>query len=80
LEVALTAYNMVRKIMARAADKAVFLPESNIFQKRAEAGSPVFLTREAEYSAESLREDLEKLRERNVSTQIKQSVCLYRSA
>jgi hypothetical protein len=43
LEVALTAYNMVRKIMARAADKAAFPPESNIFQKRAEAGSHVFL-------------------------------------
>jgi hypothetical protein len=42
LMVALTAYNMVRKIMARAADKAAFPPESNIFQKRAEAGSHVF--------------------------------------
>jgi hypothetical protein len=43
LMVTLTAYNMVRKIMARAADKAAFPPESNIFQKCAEAGSPVFL-------------------------------------
>jgi hypothetical protein len=45
LKVALTAYNMVRKIMARAADKAAFPPENNIFQKCAEAGSPAFLDR-----------------------------------
>jgi hypothetical protein len=43
LGIALTAYNMVRKIIARAADKAAFSPEGNIFQKCTQAGRTVFL-------------------------------------
>jgi IS4 transposase len=43
LGIALTAYNMVRKIIARAADKAAFPPEGNIFQKCTQAYRHVFL-------------------------------------
>jgi hypothetical protein len=43
LGIALTAYNMVRKIMAKSAEKATFSPEGNIFQKCAQTDRPVFL-------------------------------------
>jgi hypothetical protein len=43
LGIALTAYNMVRKIIAGAADKAAFPPEGNIFRKCTQADRPVFL-------------------------------------
>ena len=43
LGIALTAYNMVRKIIAGAADKAAFSPEGNLFQKCTQADRPVFL-------------------------------------
>jgi hypothetical protein len=43
LATALTAYNMVRKIMVRAAQKADFPPESNIFQRCIEVSRPVFV-------------------------------------
>jgi hypothetical protein len=33
LAIALTAYNMVRKIIAKSAERAAFSPETNIFQK-----------------------------------------------
>jgi hypothetical protein len=41
LGVSLTAYNMVRKIIARSADKAGFSPQKNIFQKCAEISRPI---------------------------------------
>jgi hypothetical protein len=43
LKATLSAYNMIRKIMAGAADKAAFPPKDNIFQKYAEADRSVFL-------------------------------------
>jgi hypothetical protein len=43
LGVSLTAYNMVRKVIARSAEKAGFSPRENIFQKCAEIGRPLLL-------------------------------------
>jgi hypothetical protein len=43
LGISLTAYNMVRKIMARSADKAGFSPQENIFQMCAEISRPLLL-------------------------------------
>ena len=43
LGIALTACNMVRKIIANAAEKAAFSPEGNIFQKCSQTHRPVFL-------------------------------------
>jgi hypothetical protein len=43
LVTSLTAYNMVRKIIARSADKADFPPQENIFQKCAEISRPLLL-------------------------------------
>jgi hypothetical protein len=43
LGIALTAYNMVRKIIAKLAQKTDFPPESHLFQKCAQTGRPVFL-------------------------------------
>jgi hypothetical protein len=45
LVVSLTAYNMVRKIIARPADKAGFSPRENIFQKCAGISRPLLLDR-----------------------------------
>jgi hypothetical protein len=42
LGIALTAYNTVRKIMEKSAEKAAFSPEGNIFQKCAQTDRPVF--------------------------------------
>lgn len=43
LLIALTAYNMVRKIIAKSADKVGFSPQENIFQKCAPFGRDVLL-------------------------------------
>ncbi|MDR3273206.1 MAG: IS4 family transposase [Flavobacteriaceae bacterium] len=43
LGISLAAYNMVRKIIARSADKADFFPQGNIFQKCAEISRPLLL-------------------------------------
>jgi hypothetical protein len=43
LGVSLTAYNMVRKIIARSSEKAGFSPQENIFQKCAEISRPLLL-------------------------------------
>jgi hypothetical protein len=43
LGISLTAYNMVRKIIARSADKAGFSPQKNIFQKCVEISRPLLL-------------------------------------
>ncbi|KAA6314304.1 hypothetical protein EZS27_035064 [termite gut metagenome] len=43
LGISLAAYNMVRKIIARSADKADFSPQEDIFQKCPEISRPILL-------------------------------------
>ncbi|KAA6314894.1 hypothetical protein EZS27_034564 [termite gut metagenome] len=43
LSISLAAYNMVRKIIARSADKADFSPQGDIFQKCPEISRPILL-------------------------------------
>jgi hypothetical protein len=43
LGVALTAYNLVRKIIARSADKVDFSPQESILQKCFEIGRPILI-------------------------------------
>ena len=43
LLIALTAYNLVRRVIAQSADKAGFPPQEDIFQKCASFGRPVLL-------------------------------------
>uniref|UniRef100_UPI000AD262F5 IS4 family transposase n=1 Tax=Candidatus Symbiothrix dinenymphae TaxID=467085 RepID=UPI000AD262F5 len=43
LSIALTAYNLVRKTIARSADKADFSPQEDIFQRCVEISRPILL-------------------------------------
>ena len=43
LLIALTAYNLVRKVIAKSADKVGFSPQKDIFPKFNSAGSTIFL-------------------------------------
>lgn len=61
LGIALTACNMVRKIIANAAEKPLFPPKEISFKSALRLIALFFLTREVEYSAKSLQEDLENL-------------------
>jgi hypothetical protein len=61
LGISLAAYNMVRKIIARSADKANFSPKRISFKNALRLVAQFFLTRKGEYSTDALREDMEKL-------------------
>lgn len=61
LTIALTAYKMVRKIIAKSADIVGFSPQEDIFQKCTSIGRPVLLDKKGAYSTDGLQEDMEKL-------------------
>jgi hypothetical protein len=73
LIISLTAYNLVRKIIAKSADKVGFSPQKDIFPKLNSSGSTIFLDTRTSYvvqvrggafSSKSLQEDMDELMEK----------------